>query len=87
MLFMLMCCKDKDTIRVYNVHLESLKINPGKEEISKENSEKLKIRLENAFKIQANQVDLILHHQENPNTNPLFVVILTIPHSLGYISN
>ena len=57
--------KGKDTLRVYNVHLESLKISPAKEEITQENSEKLKIRLEKAFKIQANQVALILHHQES----------------------
>lgn len=55
--------KGKDTLRIYNIHLESLHINPEKEEISQENSEKLKIRIENAFKIQANQVSLILHNQ------------------------
>lgn len=55
--------KDNDTVRIYNVHLESLRINPEKEEITQENSEKLKIRLENGFKIQTNQVALILHHQ------------------------
>jgi len=57
--------KGRDTLRVYNVHLESLKISPEKEEISQKNSEKLKIRLEKAFKIQANQVALILNHQQN----------------------
>ena len=59
--------KDKDTLRVYNVHLESLRITPEKEEITQENSERLKIRLEKAFKIQANQVALILHHQKRIN--------------------
>jgi endonuclease/exonuclease/phosphatase family metal-dependent hydrolase len=59
--------RGSDTLRIYNTHLESLKINPEKEEISQENSEKLKIRLENAFKIQANQVSLILHHQNRIN--------------------
>ena len=57
--------KNKDTLRVYNIHLESLRINPKEEELTQENSEKLKIRLEKAFKIQANQVALILHHQES----------------------
>ncbi|SNR39205.1 endonuclease/exonuclease/phosphatase family protein [Lutibacter flavus] len=56
--------KDKDTIRVYNVHLESLKINPKEETLTQENSEKLRIRVEKAFKKQTNQADLILLHQE-----------------------
>ena len=56
--------KGNDTLRVYNVHLESLKINPKEETLSQENSEKLKIRVENAFKKQANQASLILQHQE-----------------------
>lgn len=56
--------KGKDTLRVYNIHLESLKINPNKETLTKENSERLKIRVENAFKKQANQASLIIQHQE-----------------------
>ena len=56
--------KNKDTLRVYNVHLESLRINPKEEELTQENSEKLRIRLEKGFKIQANQASLILRHQE-----------------------
>lgn len=59
--------KGKDTIRIYNVHLESLGIRPQDEEITQENSEKLRIRLEKGFKIQANQVYLILEHQKNSN--------------------
>lgn len=56
--------KEKDTIRIYNVHLESLKINPKEEEFTQENSDKLRIRVEKAFKIQANQAKLILEHQK-----------------------
>jgi endonuclease/exonuclease/phosphatase family metal-dependent hydrolase len=56
--------KNKDTLRIYNVHLESLRINPKEEELTQENSEKIRIRLENGFKIQANQASLILQHQE-----------------------
>lgn len=55
--------KNRDTVRIYNIHLESLKINPKEEEFTQENSEKLRIRVEKAFKIQANQVALILQHQ------------------------
>lgn len=57
--------KDKDTVRVYNLHLQSLGIRPEEEELSKENSEKLRIRLEKGFKLQANQARLILEHQKN----------------------
>tara|TARA_R110001583_G_scaffold412_2_gene3819 strand:+ start:59060 stop:60070 length:1011 start_codon:yes stop_codon:yes gene_type:complete len=56
--------KNKDTIRVYNVHLESLSINPKEDYFNQENSEKLKIRVEKAFKKQANQVELIIQHQK-----------------------
>ena len=54
--------KDNDTVRVYNIHLESLRINPKEEELTQANSEKLKLRVENAFKKQANQATLISNH-------------------------
>jgi len=56
--------KNKDTLRIYNVHLESLGINPKEEELTQENSEKFRKRVEKGFKIQANQATLILQHQE-----------------------
>lgn len=56
--------KGKDTFRVYNVHLESLKINPKNEHFNQEISEKLRIRLENSFKKQANQTEQIIQHQK-----------------------
>ncbi|MBT8317001.1 MAG: endonuclease/exonuclease/phosphatase family protein [Lutibacter sp.] len=59
--------KNNDTIRVYNVHLESLKINPEEKAFNKENTEKLKVRLENAFKKQANQATLLVRHQQKTN--------------------
>lgn len=55
--------KGKDTIRVYNVHLESLKINPKKENFGQQNSEKLLQRLSKGFKKQASQTELIIQHQ------------------------
>ncbi|MGB1283617.1 MAG: endonuclease/exonuclease/phosphatase family protein, partial [Polaribacter sp.] len=56
--------KQKDTIRVYNLHLESLKINPNKENFGQENSEKLLKRLENSFKKQAHQTKKFLAHEQ-----------------------
>ncbi|HKJ06172.1 MAG TPA: endonuclease/exonuclease/phosphatase family protein, partial [Flavobacteriaceae bacterium] len=53
--------KEKDTLRVYNVHLESLKIKPPKKgfEINSEVSEHFKKRVESAFVTQTNQVNLL----------------------------
>jgi vancomycin resistance protein VanJ len=56
--------KKKDTIRVYNVHLESLKINPNKEYFGEENNEKLLGRLETTFKKQAAQTEQFLVHEQ-----------------------
>ncbi|WP_299157240.1 endonuclease/exonuclease/phosphatase family protein [uncultured Tenacibaculum sp.] len=55
--------KNKDTIRVYNVHLESLKINPKKENFGEKNSERLFKRLANGFEKQVDQTELILQHE------------------------
>ena len=56
--------KNEDTIRVYNIHLESLKINPNKENFGEENSEKLLKRLGNVFKKQTNQAEIFLNHEQ-----------------------
>jgi endonuclease/exonuclease/phosphatase family metal-dependent hydrolase len=56
--------KNKDTFRIYNTHLESFRIDPKKETITKKNAENFKIRVEKAFKKQANQVTLLLNHQK-----------------------
>ncbi|MDE1208389.1 endonuclease/exonuclease/phosphatase family protein [Tenacibaculum larymnensis] len=52
-----------DTIRVYNVHLESLKLNPKKENFGEKSSERLFKRLENGFVKQVSQVELIQQHE------------------------
>lgn len=56
--------KDKDTIRVYNVHLESLRINPNKENFGEKSSERLFKRLSDGFRKQANQTELFLKHEK-----------------------
>ena len=55
----------KDTIRVYNLHLESLKIKPNEENFGEENSEKLIKRIGTSFEKQADQTALFLEHQKN----------------------
>ncbi|MCF6350315.1 MAG: endonuclease/exonuclease/phosphatase family protein [Flavobacteriaceae bacterium] len=56
--------KGLDTIRVYNLHLESLGLNPKKENFGQKNSEKLIKRLTKEFIKQQEQVNLIIAHQK-----------------------
>ena len=57
--------KNNDTIRVYNVHLESLKVNPKKENFGEKDSERLFKRLSNGFEKQVEQTELILQHENS----------------------
>ena len=56
--------KGKDTVRVYNVHLQSLKINPSKENFGEESSEKLFARLKDGFLKQASQAEKLIEHEQ-----------------------
>ncbi len=63
--------KGKDTIRVYNIHLESLKITPdideinkGKNDIDQQKSMDLLRRISKAFTAQQLQAELIKKHKE-----------------------
>ncbi len=64
--------KGKDTIRVYNIHLESLKITPdvdeinkGKNDIDQQKSMVLARRISKAFTEQQLQAELIKTHKES----------------------
>ncbi|MGB1308901.1 MAG: endonuclease/exonuclease/phosphatase family protein [Oceanihabitans sp.] len=59
--------KKKDTIRVYNVHLESLHIEPKVEHLATENSERLLKRIGKTFKMQQSQTELFLKHKKQCN--------------------
>jgi len=59
--------KNTDTIRVYNVHLESLGINPRKENFGEETKEKLRKRMERSFQKQSLQAELLVAHQQSCN--------------------
>ncbi len=52
-----------DTIRVYNMHLESMRIDPKIENLSKEESERLFKRIGKTFKMQQSQAELFLEHK------------------------
>jgi vancomycin resistance protein VanJ len=56
--------RKKDTIRVYNLHLQSLKLNTSKENFGQENSEKLIARLKERFKKQAEQTEIFTAHEK-----------------------
>lgn len=55
--------KASDTIRVYNIHLQSLKID-AKVELKQEDSERLLKRVEQTFKMQQFQTELFLLHKK-----------------------
>ncbi|MFK7782400.1 endonuclease/exonuclease/phosphatase family protein [Psychroserpens sp.] len=56
--------KGKDTIRVYNVHLQSLGIDPTVEKLANEDSQNLLNRVSNTFKMQQFQTELFLMHKK-----------------------
>lgn len=56
--------KDYDTVRVYNLHLESHRIVPEKEELTKENSERLFKRMANTFTLQQTQAEIFDKHRK-----------------------
>lgn len=53
-----------DTIRVYNIHLESMRINPEVESLKNEDSERLFKRVNSTFKEQEFQTELFLKHRK-----------------------
>ena len=53
-----------DTIRVYNVHLQSLGIDPTVEKLKKEDSENLLKRVSSTFEMQQLQTELFLKHKK-----------------------
>ncbi len=55
---------DKDTLRIYNTHLQSLRINPKDEDINQENANRLRLRVGKAFVAQQRQVTALLAHQK-----------------------
>jgi len=65
--------KNKDTIRIYNYHFVSLGIIPNKEYFGHDNSEKLVKRLNQSFKIQQKQINVLNEHVKN---SPYKVILI-----------
>ncbi|MCK0115316.1 endonuclease/exonuclease/phosphatase family protein [Gelidibacter sp. F63206] len=55
--------RGKDTIRIYNVHLQSLKIDASTDPLKNEAAENLFRRVGNTFRLQQAQADLFLEHR------------------------
>lgn len=64
--------KDKDTLRVYNLHLQSLRIQPNLDDFEMENSNVLIEHIGDAFEMQQSQVELFVEHKNN---SPYKVVV------------
>lgn len=56
--------KARDTIRIYNIHLQSLHIDPKVEKLTTEESEKLFNGVGKTFKMQQLQTELFLKHKK-----------------------
>jgi len=59
--------KGKDTIRIYNIHLQSLRIDPKVENLTTEESEKLFKGAGKTLKMQQFQAELFLVHKQQCN--------------------
>jgi len=60
----------KDTVRVYNVHLQSHKISSKTDDLAKEDSQKLISRVQYSFEKQQEQTEMLIHHmQSSPYKN------------------
>lgn len=57
--------KGSDTIRIYNIHLESLGIRPDSVYLSEQNSKRLLYRLSESFVKQQTQVEQFVQHKKN----------------------
>lgn len=54
----------KDTVRIYNVHLQSHRINPNTNELAKADSQKLLKRIQISFEKQQEQAQQLIAHME-----------------------
>jgi endonuclease/exonuclease/phosphatase family metal-dependent hydrolase len=60
--------KGKDTIRVYNIHLQSFSIPPSMKYLQEVDNEVLRKRVSTRFVKQQNQVEKILQHKNKSNS-------------------
>ncbi len=63
---------EKDTVRVFNVHFQSLNIKPGIDDLQKEDSKKLLGRIGYGFSLQQEQAEMLM---EDLNKSPYKTII------------
>lgn len=63
---------DNDTVRVYNVHMQSLGISPGKGKIRNSTSQKLYKSLTAKFESQEEQAELVVKHSKSVSHKKIF---------------
>ena len=64
--------KGKDTLRLYNIHLQSLRINPNLDKLTEDDAQKLFKGIGNTFKTQQFQTELFLLHK---NKSPYKTIV------------
>jgi endonuclease/exonuclease/phosphatase family metal-dependent hydrolase len=65
--------KDKDTLRIFNVHFQSLNIKPEIKDLQKGNSKKLIGRIGYGFKLQQNQAEMLMKEVERSPYKTLII--------------
>jgi len=65
--------KDKDTLRIFNVHFQSLNIQPAISDLQKEDSKKLIGRIGYGFSLQQNQAEMLI---ESINSSPYKTIVM-----------
>jgi len=68
--------KDNDTIRIYNIHLQSLQINESDVDFDQEASKRLLRRISQSFQIQQNQAESISVHSKSINHKSIIMADL-----------
>ncbi|QYA27004.1 endonuclease/exonuclease/phosphatase family protein [Gramella sp. MT6] len=64
--------REKDTVRVFNVHFQSLNIKPGIDDLQKEDSKKLLGRIGYGFSLQQEQAEMLM---DELNSSPYRTII------------
>ncbi|MBK5192906.1 MAG: endonuclease/exonuclease/phosphatase family protein [Flavobacteriaceae bacterium] len=65
--------KDKDTLRIFNVHFQSLNIKPEIKDLQEGNSRKLIGRIGYGFKLQQNQAEMLMKEVERSPYKTLII--------------
>jgi len=68
--------KGNDTIRIYNIHLESMQVHETDVDFNQETSKRLIKRMVQSFQKQQTQADKILKHSENTNHKTIIMADL-----------